>query len=106
MIPDTSWLEKYGTPVVFVGKMLPGVKSFMALAAGVSEIKFTKFLIGNILAATIYCSAVTYFGFYLGSKWSVIGGYFRQFEVVIVIGIVFAVLWYINHKLKIIKLRR
>lgn len=102
----TGWLKKYGAPVVFIGKMLPGIKSFMALAAGVSEIKFFKFIISNVLAAIIYCTAVTYFGFYLGSKWDSIGGYFRKFEVVIVVVLVIALLWYINYKLKIVKFKK
>lgn len=101
----TGWLKKYGAPVVFVGKMTPGIKSFMALAAGVSEIKFAKFIVSTVSAAIIYCSAVTYFGVYLGSKWSTLGGYFRKFELVIVVVLILGALWYINHKLKIIKFK-
>lgn len=102
----TRWIKKYGAPVVFIGKMTPGIKSFMALAAGVSEVKFIKFLISNILAAAVYCSVVTYFGFYLGGKWNLIGGYFRKFELVILIALILAVIFYINYKLKIFKIRR
>lgn len=105
-IKATGWIKKYGTPFVFIGKMTPGIKSFMALAAGITEIKLHKFLVGNTLAAAVYVSIVSYIGFYLGSKWSLIGGYFRKFELVIVIFIVLAGLLYINHKLKIIKLKK
>lgn len=100
----TNWIKKYGIIVVFVGKMLPGIKSFIALAAGVSEIKFHKFLIGNILASLIYCSLVTYLGFFLGSQWGSIGGYFRKFELVILIALILVIVFYINYKLKIFKL--
>lgn len=101
----TGWIKKYGAPFVFVGKMTPGVKSFVAVAAGITEVKLTKFIISNILAALIYVSVVSYIGFYLGSKWSEIGGYFRKFEVVILVVIVLGALWYINYKLKLIRLR-
>ena len=102
----TGWIKKYGTPVVFIGKMTPGVKSFIAVAAGITEIKPVKFIIGNILAAAVYVTAVSYIGFYLGSKWDVLGGYFRKFEVVIVILLILGLLFYINYKLKIIKFRK
>src|ERR1035437_8526658 len=69
----TTWIKKYGAPVVFIGKMLPGVKSFTAVAAGITEVKFVKFIISNVLAALVYVSFVTYVGFYLGSKWDKIG---------------------------------
>lgn len=102
----TGWIKKHGAPVVFVGKMTPGVKSFVSVAAGITEVKFSKFIISNILAALVYVSAVSYFGFYLGSKWSTLGTYFRQFEVVIVILVIVAGLGYINYKLKIIKFKK
>ena len=102
----TGWIKKHGAPVVFVGKMTPGIKSFVAIAAGITEVKFTKFIISNVLAALVYVSAVSYFGFYLGSKWNTIGAYFRQFEVVILILIVLAGLFYLNYKLKIVKFRK
>jgi membrane protein DedA with SNARE-associated domain len=102
----TGWIKKHGVPVVFVGKMAPGVKSFVAVAAGITRVNFTKFLISNVLAALIYVSAVSYFGFYLGSKWNTLGTYFRKFELIIIVLIIFALLGYINYKLKIIKFRK
>jgi membrane protein DedA with SNARE-associated domain len=102
----TTWIKKYGAPVVFVGKMTPGIKSFVAVAAGITEVKFTKFIISNVLAALIYVSFVSYVGFYLGSKWNILGGYFQKFELVIIVLVVLAGLFYINYKLKIIKFRK
>ncbi len=102
----TKWIKKYGMPVVFIGKMTPGIKSFMAVAAGITEIKFIKFITANILAAFVYVSLVSYVGFFLGSKWNILGGYFRKFEVLIVIFIILSLLLYINYKLKIIKFKK
>jgi membrane protein DedA with SNARE-associated domain len=102
----TTWIKKYGAPVVFIGKMLPGVKSFIAVAAGITEVKFTKFLMSAILAVLIYVPVVSYFGFYLGSKWLILSDYFRKFELAIVVLIILFCLLYINYKLKIIKFKR
>lgn len=102
----TNWIKRYGSPVVFIGKMTPGVKSFIAVAAGITKIKFYKFIISTLLGDLIYVSLVSYIGFYLGSQWSLLGGYFRKFELVILIFIVLALFWYINYKLKIIKFKK
>jgi membrane protein DedA with SNARE-associated domain len=102
----TNWLKKYGSPVVFIGKLTPGLKSFISVAAGITEIKFFKFIISNVLASVVYVSLVSYFGFYLGSKWSSIGGYFRKFEIIIVVALILGLIWYINYKLKIIKFKK
>ena len=102
----TAWIKKYGAPVVFVGKMLPGIKSFVAVAAGITEVKLNKFIVSVVLSALIYVSFVSYVGFYLGSKWNILGGYFRKFELVIVVFLILGVLFYINYKLKIVKFRK
>ncbi len=102
----TVWIKKYGAPVVFIGKMTPGIKSFISVAAGITEIKFMKFVTANILASVVYVSTVSYFGFFLGSKWNTIGGYFRQFELVIAVFIAISLVLYVNYKLKIIKFRK
>ena len=102
----TAWMKKYGSPVVFIGKLTPGLKSFIGVAAGITEIKFLKFIVANLLASAVYVSLVTYFGFYLGSKWSSIGGYFRKFEIVIVVALVLGLIWFFNYKLKIFKFKR
>lgn len=101
----TNWMKKYGSPVVFIGKMTPGIKSFIAVAAGITEIKFYKFILSNLLAGIVYVSVVSYIGFFLGSKWNVLGIYFRKFEIIILVFVILAGLWYINHKLKIIKFK-
>lgn len=102
----TAWMKKYGAPFVFVGKITPGVKSFVSVAAGIAHIKFVKFVLGNILGGLVYISLVSYIGFYLGSNWGVLGTYVRKFELVIVVLLVLAIFFYINHKLKLVKLRR
>lgn len=101
----TAWMKKYGAPFVFVGKITPGVKSFVSVAAGIAHIKFVKFVLGNILGGLVYISLVSYIGFYLGSNWGVLGTYVRKFELVIVVLLVLAIFFYINHKLKLVKLR-
>lgn len=99
----TGWIDKYGSPVVFIGKSLPGFKSFISLAAGISEVKFSKFIISAALGSILYVTVVSYIGYYLGSQWDILGGYFRKFEIVILIFLVLGVLFYINYKLKIVK---
>ncbi len=102
----TGWVKKYGAPFVFVGKMTPGVKSFVSVAAGITQIKFIKFLMANLLGALVYVTVVSSIGFYLGSRWDVLGGYFRKFEVVIAVLLILGLLFYINYKLKIIRFKR
>lgn len=101
-----NWFNKYGNAVVFFSRLIPGVRTFISLPAGLAEMNIWKFSIYTFLGSLLWSSFLTYIGFYLGSRWKDLEGYFRKFEVLIVVLLVVAVLLYINHKLKIIKFKK
>ena len=97
------WFAKYGNPIAFFSRLLPAVRTFISLPAGLSEMNIWKFSFYTVLGSFIWSTFLTWIGFYLGSKWNTWEPYFRKFQIVIAVVLVVAVLWYINHKLKIIK---
>ena len=103
---STKWLQKYGAPVIFFGKMVPGVSTFIALPAGLAEVKLWKFSLYTFLGSLIWSVVLTFIGAYLGSKWNTLGTYFHKFELVLALLLIFAVLFYLNYKLKIVKRSR
>jgi membrane protein DedA with SNARE-associated domain len=65
-------------------------------------LKFSGFV---VLGSLIWNTFLTFIGYYLGKNWQTFGAYFRKFEIAIIVLIVIAAVWYINHKLKFIKIR-
>jgi membrane protein DedA with SNARE-associated domain len=98
-----KWFNKFGDKIAFFSRMLPAVRTFISLPCGLAEMNFWKFSIYTFLGSLIWSAILTYVGVYLGSKWNTIGGYFHKFDLVLAVLLVFAVLFYINHKLKIVK---
>ncbi|OGH06066.1 MAG: hypothetical protein A2W22_04060 [Candidatus Levybacteria bacterium RBG_16_35_11] len=101
-----KWFDKYGSRVVFIGKLIPGVRTYIALPAGISEMSIWKFSSFVVLGTLVWSSFLAFAGFYLGKNWSTLGTYFRRFEIVIIIFLIVLVLVYLNHKLKIIKFKK
>jgi membrane protein DedA with SNARE-associated domain len=99
-----SWYQKYGSSITFFSRLLPAVRTFISLPAGLAQMNIWKFSLYTALGSFIWSTFLTWIGFYLGSKWNAWEPYFRKFQIVIVVLFVLAVLWYINHKLKIVKL--
>lgn len=97
------WFQKYGNPIAFFSRLLPAVRTFISLPAGLAEMNIWKFSLYTFLGSFIWSTFLTWIGFYLGSKWNSWEPYFRKFQIVIIVVFVLAVLWYINRKLKIIK---
>ena len=92
--------EKYGEIIVFVGRMLPIVRTFLALPAGLSHMNYKKFLLFSFLGDTLWSALLIYIGSVMGKNWQQIGEIFHKFDLVILLTGILAVGLYIRHKLK------
>lgn len=82
------WFAKYGEAAVFFGRMLPVVRTFISLPAGIAKMNFPRFVIFTFIGALPWCYLLAYIGVRMGEEWDNLRGYFHQFDVVI--GIVLA----------------
>lgn len=79
------WFARYGNWVVFVMRLLPAVRSFIALPAGVVRMPFSRFLAFSAAGSLIWCTALTLIGHTLGQNWNSVSGNLRKYDVLIVI---------------------
>jgi len=82
------WFAKYGEAAVFFGRMLPVVRTFISLPAGIARMNFPRFVIFTFIGALPWCYLLAYVGVRMGEEWDNLRGYFHQFDVVI--GVVLA----------------
>lgn len=64
------WFERYGSPVVFISRLLPGVRAVFPYAAGVSEMPFVRFFIFTVLGSIVWISGLAVLGREVGHNWS------------------------------------
>jgi membrane protein DedA with SNARE-associated domain len=64
------WFDRYGSPVVFVSRLLPGVRAVFPYAAGVSEMPFVRFFIFTVLGSIVWISGLAVLGREVGRNWS------------------------------------
>jgi len=101
-----KWFKKYGEKVVFFGRMLPVVSTFISLPAGIFNMSYPKFAFFTLIGSLIWSSLLTYVGFTLGKNWASLNVYYRQFEYVIVIVGVAVIGYYIYHKISKFRKKR
>jgi membrane protein DedA with SNARE-associated domain len=99
------WFQKYGNPIAFFSRLLPVVRTFISLPAGLAKMNIWKFSLYTFTGSFIWSTFLTWIGYYLGKNWNAWEPYFKKFQFVIIILFILAVLWFINHKLKIVKFR-
>ena len=83
-----KWFKKYGHEAVFFSRMLPIIRTFISLPAGISRMDIKKFIIYTFLGSLPWTFALGYIGVQLGQQWTIIKDYFHIFDIIVVIGII------------------
>ncbi len=82
------WFEKYGHEAVLISRMLPAIRTFISLPAGIARMDVKKFAIYTFLGSLPWTFALGYIGVQLGPHWELIKGYFHILDVIVAIGLV------------------
>jgi membrane protein DedA with SNARE-associated domain len=90
--------DKYGAGLVFVGRLLPAIRSYISIVAGISEMELHQFFIFSLLGSLVWCSVLAILGHQLGNNWSSISSAMRPYEVPITAGLALAVIAYIAYR--------
>jgi len=64
-----NWFEKYGDATVFFTRMLPIVRTFISLPAGVARMPFWRFTILTTLGCIPWIAMLTFIGLQAGERW-------------------------------------
>jgi len=97
------WFAKYGEIIVFVSRLLPAIRTFIAFPAGVARMNLTKFVIYTFAGSLPWCLGLAYAGQKLGEQWNKddrLKTWFHRFDFVIGILAVLAVSWWIWRHIK------
>ena len=95
-----KWFRRYGQKIVFFSRVLPIVRTFISLPAGIAGMNIWKFSVLTLLGSLIWSIFLTYIGFALGKNWNSLEVYYRKFEYLIIFIVIALAVYYIYHKLK------
>jgi membrane protein DedA with SNARE-associated domain len=94
------WFHEKGEMTVFLTRLLPGVRTFISLPAGVAGMNFGRFLFYSFLGMLPWSFIFTWAGYKLGQNWHLVRAYLHQFDLVVIAALVLAVAWFVWYKLR------
>jgi len=96
---ELDWADRFfarwGYLAVFIARLLPVVRTFIALPAGVARMPRLRFHVYTFLGSWPWCFALAWFGMKLGENWRELGKYLHKFDAVILVAIIAGVIWFI-----------
>lgn len=95
-----SWYRRFGQPITFFSRLLPVIRTYISLPAGVAKMPLVPFLTLTLLGSFLWSAFLTWLGVILGENWHSLSVYFRKFDIAIAALGVLLVGLYIWYKLK------
>jgi membrane protein DedA with SNARE-associated domain len=95
-----GWFDRYGDSTVFFSRLLPLIRTFISLPAGIARMHFGRFVLYTFLGSFPWCLALSYLGYRMGRHWESLRTYFHDFDMVILLAIAAGIGWWIWRHIK------
>ena len=92
------FFARFGSAAVFLARLLPVVRTFIALPAGIARMNVVKFHIYTFLGSWPWSFGLAYLGMKLGAAWqgdNAFKQFLHKFDVVIAVALILAVIWFV-----------
>ncbi|MDX6613206.1 MAG: hypothetical protein QOD75_2392 [Blastocatellia bacterium] len=94
---------RYGQAIVFIARLLPAIRTFIAFPAGVARMNVPRFIFYTFAGSLPWCLGLAYVGQLLGAKWNkdeTLKTWFHRFDFVVALAIVLVATWWIRRHIR------
>ena len=96
---ELDWTDRFflrfGDATVLISRMLPVIRTFIALPAGIARMPRVRFHIYTFVGSFPWCLGLAYLGMKAGEHWNYLGKYFHQFDTVIGALLLLGIAWFV-----------
>ena len=93
-----EWFERRGELTVFVSRLLPVIRTFISLPAGVARMPFWRFTIYTVLGCLPWTFALAWLGYLLGENWAKVEEFLQPVAWGIVVVLAIGLVWYVARR--------
>ena len=91
-----TYFSKYGDRSIFIGRLLPAVRTYISLPAGLARMNMRKFIVYTLIGSIIWNSGLTYIGIKLGQNWKTILEYSDYIDIAVVISVIVVIVLFVR----------
>ena len=98
------WFDRRGYIATGVGRLVPGIRTYISIPAGISKMPLLPFLIYSTVGTFIWVALLTYGGYILGENYEKVSAYLKPVSIIVLISILaFFIYWIIKRRKKLFK---
>ncbi|MGD1011351.1 MAG: DedA family protein [Acidimicrobiales bacterium] len=100
------WFRKRGEPAVFFGRILPVIRTFISIPAGVAEMGLVRFGAATFAGSAVWCTAIGLVAYELGGEWTKLTRGFSAAGYVLAAVAVGAIVVFVIHRFLAVRRER
>ncbi len=85
-----NWFDNQGSKAVFIGRLVPGVRTLISVPAGISNMHLLPFVFYTTLGSAVWVGLLTYLGYVLGSQYELVEKYLAPVSKIVLGSLVLA----------------
>ncbi|MGN6380829.1 MAG: DedA family protein [Gaiellales bacterium] len=89
------WFERWGSPVVLVSRMLPVIRTFISLPAGIARMPLLRFSVLTFLGCLPWCLLLVTAGYQAGKNWDTWHRRIGYLDYLVVAGLAVLAVWWL-----------
>ena len=102
---DTAerWFGRWGDISVFIGRVIPVVRTVISVPAGLARMKRGRFAVLTTLGAAIWVGVLTGIGYALGRNWEHVAGVFKVAQYPVIAAILVLLVVGLTHRIRVVR---
>jgi len=97
------WFAKYGSVAVLIGRVLPVVRSFISVPAGIAEMKRDRFVVLTAIGSAIWVALLSALGYAAGKDWHHVSKDFHYAQTPTIIVVVALLIFGLWHRIRSVR---
>jgi membrane protein DedA with SNARE-associated domain len=94
-----QWLERYGAALVLANRFLSGIRSAIAISAGIGQMAWSQVALLGLISLVVWNGLLLYAGLLVGQNWEVVAGLLKQYNrllllLLVLLGLLVAGRWW------------
>lgn len=102
-----DWFDRKGDLATALGRLVPGIRTYISVPAGISKMSLLPFLFYSTLGSLVWVSFLTAAGYLLGANYKLVAIYLKPISVlVLLVVIVLSIYWVMKRKKTFIRKKK
>lgn len=89
------WFDRRGYIATGLGRLVPGIRTYISLPAGISKMPLFSFLIYSTIGTIVWVSFLTGTGYILGANYERVGDYLRPISTIVIFGLLVISIYFV-----------